>query len=163
MNKIDFVGSILLAISLSTVVMADDGYRPQNDAQRNYKACPAEAMEKGTKLVIPFCGALPSRPVFPDYETAFSGKLSRAELDVYSQRLSVFRAHVARYQTCINTRVMADGSLSTKTLDYAACADQWAIGQVGQSAEEWGFSCLGQNDWENPGSAVPLRCFSEEE
>ena len=163
MNKFNFIGSLFLMASVSTAAIAVDGYRPQNDAQRNYKACPAEAMEKGVRLVTPFCGTLPARPVFPDYETAFSGKLSRAELDVFSQRLNRFKALVAQYQVCINTRVMADGSLPTKTLDYAACADQWAVGQKGQSAEEWGFSCLGQNDWENPGSSVPLRCFAEEE
>jgi hypothetical protein len=157
-----FTMAVTLA-AFSVSAMAADGYRPQNAAQRNYKACKADAMSKGVELVGPFCGTLPSRPVFPDYDTAFSSKLSQAELDAFSSRLGVFKSQVAQYQSCINNRVMADGSLPTETLNYAACADQWAVEQKGESAEEWGFSCLGQNDWENPGSAVPMRCFAEEE
>lgn len=163
MNKLKFVTVLSMLTCMPSFVLANDGYRPQNAAQHNYKACPLDVMKKGVELVSPMCGSLPSRPVFPDYDTAFSAKLSRVELNSFSARLGQFKKLVATYQTCINHRVMADGTLSNQTLNYAACADQWAVDQKGKSAEEWGFSCLGQNDWENPGSSVPVRCFSEEQ
>lgn len=159
--------NLIIALSVisifSTATIAADGYRPQNDAQRNYKACPLDVMIKGVDLVGPMCGTLPERPVFPGYKDAFTSKLSKAELDAFSSRLGLFKNLVSQYQSCINNRVMADGSLSNDTLNYAACADQWAVEQKGKSAEEWGFSCLGQNDWQNPGSSVPVGCFAEAE
>jgi hypothetical protein len=160
---INFKFAITMSIIavFSTVTVAADGYRPQNDAQRNYKACPLDMMEKGVELVGSMCGTLPERPVFPGYKDAFTSKLSKAELDAFSARLGIFKNLVAQYQHCINNRVMADGSLSNDTLNFAACADQWAVEQKGKSAEEWGFSCLGQNDWQNPGSSVPVGCFAE--
>ncbi len=163
MKYVNLIAMLIVGAAFSTSAVAVDGYRPQNAAQRNYKACKAAAMTKGVELVAPFCGTLPKRPVFPNYETAFANKLSKSELAAFSTRLGLFKTQVAQYQKCINNRVMADGSLPTVTLNYAACADQWAVEQKGKSAEEWGFSCLGQNDWENPGSAVPVECFAEEE
>ncbi len=164
MNKSKFVAIVSVMAAFSTQVVAADGYRPQNDAQRNYKACPADIMAKGVELVVPLCGTLPDRPKFPDYDTAWSSKLSSSELDLFSAKLHQFKTQVAQYQTCINYRVMGDGSLPTETLNYAACADQWAVEQKAQSAEEWGDSCLGQNDWEHPkGAAFPTHCYAEEE
>ncbi|MBL4596742.1 MAG: hypothetical protein JKX99_09220 [Robiginitomaculum sp.] len=163
MNMFKKIAVVCTFVGCAAPVLAADGYRPQNDAQRNYKACAVDVMEQGVKLASPFCGVLPARPVFPGYDIAFSNKLSAGELDIFSVQLRLFKNQVAQYQTCINTRVMADGSLSNETLNYAACADQWAVEQKGKSAEEWGLSCLGQNDWEHPGSSVPARCFGEEE
>ncbi len=135
-----------------------DGYRPQNAAQRNYKACKTEAITQGLQTVTPFCGALPARPKFPSYEEAWN-KTSKGELDSYAQKLSRFEADVSRYQICITNRVMADGSLPTRTLDYAACADQGAVDQLAQSTEEWGMSCMAYNDSQASGQAYPKSCF----
>ncbi len=152
--------SIALAVIASPGITetVNDGYRPQNDAQRNYKACKIEAITKGTQTVLPFCGALPERPKFPSYDEAWN-RTSRAELDVYAQSLARFEADVARYQTCITNRVMADGSLSTSTLDYAACADQGAVDQLAQSTEEWGMSCMAFNDSQIDGKTYTKSCF----
>lgn len=135
-----------------------DGYRPQNAAQRNYKACKAEAITEGRRTVVPFCGTLPERPKFPSYDEAWN-KTSKGELDAYAQKLTRFESDVAHYQTCITNRVMGDGSLATRTLDYAACADQGAVDQLAQSTEEWGLSCMAYNDSQADGSVYPKSCF----
>lgn len=153
---------ILLAISMPAFA-AQDGYRPQNDAQRNYKACKAEAMKKGEEVVAPICGTLPERPKFPTYDEAFDKKMSATELSALDSQLDEFKRRVHEYQQCINKRIMANGSLPTETLNYAACADQLAVQKEASSAEEWGMSCMGQNDWEHPGSDVPAQCFKDQQ
>lgn len=153
---------LMLAVAMPAVA-ADDGYRPQNAAQRNYKACKVEAMEKGAKVVTPICGALPERPKFPTYNEAFDKKMSQEELKALDTQLAVFKRKVREYQQCINKRIMANGSLPTETLNYAACADQRAVQKEASSAEDWGMACMGQNDWEHPGSKVPAQCFSNQE
>ncbi|VAV87159.1 hypothetical protein MNBD_ALPHA06-963 [hydrothermal vent metagenome] len=156
MNTYKLVAALTVIAGFCAPALAADGYRPQNDAQRNYKACTSDFMSQGVKLIRPFCGSLPSRPVFPDYEQARTSRLSLAELDSYAVKLHQFSQQVDHYQTCVNQRVMADGSLSNETLNYAACADQWAVDQKGKSAEEWTLSCFGQIDGEQ-------KVFTDEE
>jgi len=159
MYKIAFASITLAALALPGVAESvKDGYRPQNAAQRNYKACKVEAITQGLQTVVPFCGALPERPKFPSYDEAWN-RTSKEELDVYAQKLARFESDVARYQTCITNRVMADGSLPTITLDYAACADQGAVEQLAQSTEEWGMSCMAYNDSQTNGKTYPKSCF----
>jgi len=159
MYKIIFASVALAALATPGVTESvKDGYRPQNAAQRNYKACKAEAITQGLQTVVPFCGALPARPKFPSYDEAWN-RTSKGELDAYAQKLARFEKDVARYQTCITNRVMADGSLPTITLDYAACADQGAVEQLAESTEEWGMSCMAYNDSQAGGKAYPKSCF----
>ncbi len=157
--RVLITGTALLAITAPALAESvKDGYRPQNAAQRNYKACKAEAITQGRKTVVPFCGSLPMRPKFPSYDEAWS-RTSKGELDIYAQKLARFERDVTEYQTCITNRVMADGSLPTITLDYAACADQGAVDQLAQSTEEWGMSCMAYNDSQADGKAYPKSCF----
>jgi hypothetical protein len=157
--RIFLTGTALFAIALPGLAESiKDGYRPQNSAQRNYKACKPDAIMQGLKTVVPFCGALPERPKFPSYDEAWN-RTSKAELDAYALKLSRFEAEVSRYQTCITTRVMADGALSTNTLNYAACADQGAVEQLAESTEEWGMSCMAFNDSRTKNKAYTKPCF----
>lgn len=153
---------MLLAVSVPAMA-AQDGYRPQNAAQRNYKACKPEAMQKGAEIVEPICGKLPERPHFPGYNAAFEKQMSAEELAALDTQLDNFKRQVRAYQQCINKRVMANGALPTETLNYAACADQYAVQKEADSAEEWGMSCMGQNDWQHPGSDVPAQCFKDQQ
>lgn len=117
--------------------------QPMNAAQANYKRCPVEAMTRGVQIVEPFCGVGPTAPVFGGYDF---DNASLATVQSGAQTLRQHSAAVAAYQTCINTRVMGDGSLSTETLDFAACAHQWAGEQLTQTTVMWGESCLAYED-----------------
>lgn len=150
------IGFSLIAMPLAAGTISD-GYRPQNDAQRNYKACKPEAIVQGRTIVKSFCGDLPVRPKFPSYDEAWN-RTSKEELNVFTEKLELFHKQVERYQTCIKTRVMGDGSLQTRTLDYAACADQGAVDDLLQSAEEWGDSCRAFVDSRVQDPAHPQSC-----
>lgn len=157
--QIFLLGAALTALAIpANAGSVGDGYRPQNAAQRNYKACKPEAIVEGTKIVKDFCGTLPVRPKFPSYDEAWN-HTSKEELDVYAQNLARFDAEVSRYQTCISKRVMADGTLPTRTLNYAACADQGAVEQMAESTEEWGMSCMAYNDSRAKDQHYPKACF----
>lgn len=161
LHRVLFMSLSCIAAAGPSIADVVDGYRPQNDAQRNYKACKMEAITKGQQIVLPFCGAVPERPKYPSYDEAWN-KTSKDMLDVYTQSLTRFEAAVSRYQTCISNRVMADGSLPTSTLDYAACADQGAVEKLAQSSEEFGMTCMAYNDSQADGTVYTKACFPTE-
>lgn len=161
LHRVFLMSAAYIAIAGPAIADVVDGYRPQNSAQRNYKACKVEAISRGRQMVVPFCGDLPQRPQYPSYEEAWN-KTSKGELDAYAQSLTRFEANVAKYQTCITNRVMADGSLPTSTLDYAACADQGAVEKLAQSSEEFGMTCMAYNDSQADGSTYSKACFPAE-
>ncbi len=132
--------AVALAATISSVAVAQT---PLTSAQRNYKRCDAEDMPRGAELVAPICGVIPAEPRLPEYSRS---DISATIVDASAQSRDAYAAQVRAYTRCIDTRVMGDGSLPTVTLDYAACAHQYAEEHVTRVVEGWQDRCIAYQD-----------------
>jgi hypothetical protein len=149
------MASAVFLAALMSISAAAQGLTP---AQQNFKACPADAKQRGIQVVLPMCGEPPKKTVeLPTYEEAYNS-ITASQLARYEEILDNLRNEVRRYQQCINSRVMSNGALPTATLDLAACADQYAVvDQLGELQEEWTLACHAHNFSENA-TPYPREC-----
>lgn len=126
-------------------------------AQEQYRRCPDPAMEKGRQVVADACGKLSA----PALETTRATAWSPSELDRATSVRDRFNKDADSYAKCVFSFIqnsMRPGStVDEETLDYAACAHQWAEEQRWAVREQVGLACIAWEDANLKAAGKP--CF----